>query len=131
MGDGKNFIEIMKSLAERGVNPTVVNDQYGRPTFTEDLAGAILHLVENRCEFGTYHVSNSGEVVTWADLAKAVFEATGHSADRVTPVTTTEYFAKAEVFSPRPTNSAMDLSKIVKAGFTPRSHQEALAAYFA
>lgn len=100
MGDGKNFIEIMKSLAERGVNPTVVNDQYGRPTFTADLAGAILHLMENNCEFGTYHVSNSGEVVTWANLAKTVFEATGHSADRVTPVATAEYFAKAEVFSP-------------------------------
>lgn len=130
MGDGKNFIEIMKSLAERGVNPTVVNDQYGRPTFTDDLAGAILHLLEKNCEFGTYHVSNTGEVVTWADLAKTVFEAVGHSAERVAPVSTAEYFAQAEVFSPRPMNSAMDLSKIVQAGFTPRNHQEALAAYF-
>lgn len=130
MGDGKNFIEIMKSLAERGVNPTVVNDQYGRPTFTEDLAGAILHLVDNNCEFGTYHVSNSGEVVTWADLAKTVFEASGHSADRVTPVTTAEYFAKTESFSPRPSNSTMVLSKIIDAGFVPRNHADALKLYF-
>ncbi|WP_237233277.1 dTDP-4-dehydrorhamnose reductase [Rothia nasisuis] len=129
MGDGKNFIEIMKSLAERGVAPTVVADQHGRPTFTEDLAGAILHLIENNCEFGTYHVSNTGDVVTWADIAKAVFEATGHSSDRVTPVTTAEYFAQAEVFSPRPANSSMDLSRIIEAGFTPRDHRELVKAY--
>lgn len=131
MGDGKNFIEIMKSLAERGVNPTVVNDQHGRPTFTEDLAAAILHLLENNCQFGTYQVSNTGDVVTWAEIAQAVFEASGYSADRVTPVSTADYFAKAEVFAPRPTNSALDLSKIIQAGFTPREHREALAAYLA
>lgn len=131
MGDGKNFVEIMKSLAERGVEPTVVADQHGRPTFTEDLAGAILHLVEAGCEYGTYHVSNTGDVITWADLAKTVFKATGHSPDRVTPVTTEQYFAKAEIFAPRPTNSAMDLSKIIGTGFELRSYQDALSAYLA
>lgn len=131
MGNGKNFVEIMKSLAERGVEPTVVADQHGRPTFTKDLAGAILHLVEAGCEYGTYHVSNTGDVITWADLAKTVFEATGHSPDRVTPVTTEQYFAKAEIFAPRPTNSAMDLSKIIETGFKPRSYQDALSAYLA
>lgn len=131
MGDGKNFVDIMKSLAERGVDPTVVADQHGRPTFTEDLAGAVLHLIEADCDYGTYHVSNTGEVITWADLAKTVFEATGHSPDRVTPVTTEQYFAKAEVASPRPTNSAMDLSKIIETGFTPRDHKKALMSYLA
>lgn len=131
MGDGKNFVEIMKSLAERGVEPTVVADQHGRPTFTEDLTGAILHLVEAGCEYGTYHVSNTGDVITWADLAKTVFKATGHSPDRVTPVTTEQYFAKAEIFAPRPTNSAMDLSKIIGTGFELRSYQDALSAYLA
>lgn len=131
MGDGKNFIEIMKSLAEKGVDPKVVADQYGRPTFTQDLAAAILHLLEQGSAYGTYHVSNTGDVVTWADIAQAVFEATGHSADRVSLVTTAEYFAAAETFSPRPTNSAMDLSKIIEAGFTPRDHREAMAAYLA
>lgn len=129
MGDGKNFIEIMKSLAERGINPTVVADQHGRPTFTQDLAGAILHLLKTGADYGTYHVSNTGDVVTWADIAKAVFEAAGHDASRVTPTTTAEYFAKAEVFAPRPTNSALDLSKILATGFTPRDHREALTEY--
>ncbi|WP_326503517.1 dTDP-4-dehydrorhamnose reductase [Rothia nasimurium] len=129
MGDGKNFIEIMKSLAERGVDPSVVNDQHGRPTFTEDLAGAILHLLASGAEYGTYHVSNAGDVVTWVDIAREVFVATGHEGERVKPTSTAEYFAQAEVFASRPTNSAMDLSKIIEAGFTPRDHREALAVY--
>ena len=129
MGDGKNFIEIMKSLAERGIDPVVVADQHGRPTFTEDLAGAILHLLASGAEYGTYHVSNAGDVVTWVDIAREVFVATGHEGERVKPTSTAEYFAQAEVFASRPTNSAMDLSKIIEAGFTPRDHREALAVY--
>lgn len=131
MGDGKNFVDIMRSLAERGINPTVVADQHGRPTFTQDLAGAILHLLATGADYGIYHVSNTGDVVTWADIARAVFEATGHDPQRVTPVTTAEYFAKAEVFAPRPTNSAMDLSNIIATGYTPRDHRQALADYLA
>lgn len=131
MGDGKNFVDIMRSLAERGINPTVVADQHGRPTFTQDLAGAILHLLATGADYGIYHVSNTGDVVTWADIARAVFEATGHDPQRVTPVTTAEYFAKAEVFAPRPTNSAMDLSAIIATGYTPRDHRQALADYLA
>ena len=42
-----------------------------------------------------------------------------------------QYFANAELFAHRPTNSAMDLSKLIAAGFTPRDHREALAAYLA
>lgn len=129
MGDGKNFVETMRSLAARGVDPSVVADQYGRPTFTEDLAAGILSLLLNGAEFGTYHLTNTGEVITWADLAKAVFEAEGHSASRVTETTTDNYFASVETFAPRPTNSALDLSKLLETGFTPRDHRKALSAY--
>lgn len=129
IGEGKNFVETMKSLAERGVNPAVVGDQFGRLTFTEDLAGAILHLVENQCEFGTYHVSNSGDVVSWFDVAAKVFELTGNDPARVSATTTAEYFANAELFVPRPANSALDLSKIIVAGFEPREQVSALKEY--
>ena len=74
-------------------------------------------------------MSNSGEVITWADLARAVYTGTGHDAARVSNTTTEEYFANAQVFAPRPTNSALDLSKLIAAGFTPRDHRDALAEY--
>lgn len=131
IGDGKNFVEIMKSLAERGIDPAVVADQHGRPTFTRDLAGAILHLLAKQADYGIYHVSNTGETITWADLARQVFAHTGHDPARVRDTTTADYFAKAEVFAPRPTNSALDLSRIIDSGFTPRNHEQALADYLA
>jgi len=45
IGEGKNFVLTMKSLAEKGVKPSVVNDQIGRLTFTSDLADAIKNLL--------------------------------------------------------------------------------------
>lgn len=129
IGDGKNFVETMKSLAERGIDPKVVADQHGRPTFTQDLAAAIIHLLETEADYGMYHVSNTGDVITWAELAKSVFELSGHDSARVGEVTTDEYFANAENFAPRPENSALDLSKIKDAGFTPRDHAQALKEY--
>ncbi|KEP73911.1 dTDP-4-dehydrorhamnose reductase, partial [Microbacterium sp. SUBG005] len=34
IGDGNNFVRTMASLAERGIDPRVVDDQVGRLTFT-------------------------------------------------------------------------------------------------
>ena len=61
VGDGSNFVRTMQSLAERGLEPQVVNDQIGRLTFTEDLAKATKHLLDTKAEYGTYNVTNDGE----------------------------------------------------------------------
>ena len=45
VGDGKNFVKTMASLAAKGVKPSVVADQTGRLTFTADLAAGIIHLL--------------------------------------------------------------------------------------
>ncbi len=45
IGDGNNFVRTMASLADKGVSPSVVGDQYGRLTFTTDLAAGIVHLI--------------------------------------------------------------------------------------
>ena len=57
IGDGRNFVRTMLSLAARGVDPSVVNDQFGRLTFTSELARAIRHLTQTRAPYGTYNVS--------------------------------------------------------------------------
>ncbi len=46
IGDGHNFVRTMAGLAERGVSPSVVDDQHGRLTFTAELARAIRHLLD-------------------------------------------------------------------------------------
>ena len=61
----------------------VVDDQYGRLTFTAELAEAIRHLTGTRAPYGTYHVSNAGPVRAWSDVARQVFTLAGHDPDRV------------------------------------------------
>ena len=130
IGEGNNFVRTMASLAERGIDPTVVDDQHGRLTFTDDLAAAITHLLAERPPYGTYNVSNTGDVLSWADIAKRVYELTGHDPARVNPVTTAAYYATAEgPISPRPTHSALDLAKIRATGFEPRDADTALQHY--
>jgi len=132
IGDGPNFVRTMASLAERGVDPKVVDDQVGRLTFTSDLARGIRHLLESRAPYGTYNLTSSGRARSWAEFAARVFELTGHDPARVSAVTTEDYFSGADgPIAPRPPNSVLSLDKITAAGFTPRDVDEALAAYLA
>ena len=129
VGDGENFVKTMLSLAGRGVTPSVVADQTGRLTFASDLAAGIVHLLTSGAEFGTYNLSGGGPVVSWADIAKRVYERAGRSSDEVTPVTTEEYYAGRERVAPRPLSSVLDLAKIEAAGFTPADSMERLKDY--
>jgi dTDP-4-dehydrorhamnose reductase len=129
IGEGKNFVLTMKDLAEKGVKPSVVNDQIGRLTFTSDLAQGIKHLVDVEAPFGTYNLTNEGESVSWAELAGLVYELTGHSEEDVTGVSTEEYYAGKEGIAPRPLQSTLSLDKIKATGFEPRDWQQALTEY--
>lgn len=129
VGSGPNFVGTMKSLAEKGIKPNVVNDQFGRLTFTEDLARAIRHLLDTSAPYGTYNLTNSGESVSWADIAKKTFELTGHNPADVTGVSTEEYYAGKSGIAPRPLQSTLKLDKIEATGFVPRRWDEALQEY--
>ena len=130
IGDGANFVDTMTSLAQRGISPSVVDDQVGRLTFTQDLAAATDHLLTTGAPFGTYNCTSSGESRSWAAIAKDVFAARGRDRADVTPVTTDEYYAgkRAEgvAISPRPARSTLALDKLESTGFTPRDGAEAL-----
>ncbi|MFC0681398.1 sugar nucleotide-binding protein [Lysobacter korlensis] len=128
IGDGNNFVRTMAALGDRGIDPAVVSDQVGRLSFTGDIAAAILHLLGTQAPFGTYNVSSGGEPASWADIAKRVFALRGHDPDRVTPVTTTEYFA-SRAAAPRPLNSVLDLTKIEASGFAVPDWNERLERY--
>lgn len=129
VGDGKNFVRTMEGLAQRDIRPSVINDQIGRLSFAQDIARAIGHLLRTSQPYGTYNLSNEGEQSSWADIAKAVYELSGKSADDVTGVTTAEYYKDKDNIAPRPLNSMLDLSKIEATGFTPRDWREALTEY--
>jgi dTDP-4-dehydrorhamnose reductase len=129
IGEGKNFVLTMKSLAEKGVKPSVVNDQIGRLTFTSDLADAIAHLLYTNAPFGTYNFTNDGDSISWAEIAAIVYDSLGFSKDDVTGVTTAEYYAGKDGIAPRPLQSTLSLDKIKATGFVPRDWREALSEY--
>ncbi len=132
IGDGANFVRTMASLAERGVDPRVVDDQTGRLTFTRDIAVAIRHLLQERAPYGVYNVTSDGPAVTWFDIARDVFRLTGHDPERVTGVSTEEYFRNATTsVAPRPSHSVLDVSKVRAAGVPLPDGPTALAAYLA
>jgi len=128
IGSGKNFVRTMQQLAANGVSPTVVDDQVGRLTFTGELSRATRHLLDTGAAYGTYNVSNGGDPMSFAEVAKAVFELSGRSADEVSSVTTEEYFAGKDL-APRPLRSVMDLAKLRATGFEPEDARAALKRY--
>lgn len=129
VGDGHNFVRTMLGLAARGIEPTVVGDQVGRPTFATDLAAAIVHLLRSAAPFGTYHVTGGGDPASWADVARASYAAAGHGELRITDTSTAAYFADKPQAARRPLNSVLDCTKAEKAGIDLPNWRDRLAAY--
>ena len=137
IGEGHNFVKTMKGLSDRVADPedkldkvTVVDDQLGRLTFTRDMAGAIFHVLGTRAPYGTYDCTGSGAVRSWADIARAVFEAANGNGEKVVPVSTADYYAGAEgPVAPRPVHSALDLAKLESVGFHMPDWEEELGEY--
>lgn len=110
VGDGPNFISTMTSLAEKGVDPKVVDDQIGLLTHTTDLAAGIVDLLRDAAPHGTYNITSGGEPRSWFEIAQQAFRDAGHDPARVTPVSTAEYFADAgdRLIAPRPRFSTLE-----------------------
>lgn len=129
IGEGKNFVRTMLGLAEKGISPTVVADQIGRLTFTDELVRAIDYLLTNGASFGVYNVTNDGPLASWADITRKIFELAGHNELTVTDTTTAEYFAGKDGIAPRPLGSDMSLAKIHAIGFESQDWQKELSNY--
>jgi dTDP-4-dehydrorhamnose reductase len=129
VGEGRNFVRTMLGLAGRGIAPTVVDDQIGRPTFAADLADAVVGLVGGNAPFGDYHVTGGGEPASWADVAREVYRLTGRSDLAVTGTGTAAYFADKPAAARRPLNSVLDTGKAAAAGVPMPDWRTALAAY--
>lgn len=130
IGDGRNFVRTMLSLAHRDIDPAVVDDQYGRLTFAPEIAKAIRRLLEIDAPYGIYNVTGGGPATSWAYIARQVFSAAGHEPERITAVSTANYFASTTgPVAPRPRNSLLDLSKITGTGFVPTDAVETLKEY--
>lgn len=123
--NGKNFVKTMLKLAETHDTIKVVNDQFGSPTYTYDLARLLVDMVQTE-KYGIYHATNEG-FCSWYDFACAIFREAGVKVN-VVPVTSAEYGAKAN----RPMNSRMSKEKLTENGFEKLpSWEDALRRYIA
>lgn len=128
VGDGKNFVRTMRDLARKGVKPEVVDDQFGRLAFSDEIARAINHLLNVEATYGTYNISNSGDIASWCDVAKEVYTLAGFDPDWVSPVSTEDYF-RNKTHAPRPVHSGFELTKLEATGFHPADWRGQLASY--
>ena len=129
IGEGKNFVRTMLSLAEKNISPTVVADQIGRLTFTSELVRIIDHLLSTNAAYSTYNATNDGPLESWADITRRIFALAGRDDLTVTDITTAEYFASKEGVAPRPLGSNMSLEKLHATGFTSRDWTDDLKDY--
>lgn len=107
---GNNFVKTVLRLMKERESISVVNDQFGSPTYAADLAAAILHIAaQPEDKPGIYHFSNEG-IISWFDFALAIKELAGLSCD-IKAVDTSGYPTPAK----RPGYSAMDKAKIKSA----------------
>lgn len=118
---GKNFVYTMLRLAKDHNKLTVVDDQFGRPTWTRTLAEFMTYLVDHEEPFGTYQLSNENSC-SWYEFAKEVLK---DQDVEVAPVPSEAYPQKAY----RPRHSIMSLSKAEETGFEIISWQEALQQF--
>lgn len=122
---GRNFVDAILSAARQGRPLKVVADQVGCPTWSEDLASALLALVEVGAR-GTFHACGSGEASRF-DLAVEAVRAAGFDVP-VEPVTTLQMPRPA----PRPARAVLATGKLLRAtGFRFPPWQQSVRAYVA
>ncbi|MBP2618157.1 dTDP-4-dehydrorhamnose reductase [Chryseobacterium jejuense] len=103
----KNFVKTMLNLFSQKSELGIVADQFGQPTNANDLAAAIMDIIENPNKtFGIFHFSNYPET-TWFDFAKKIAEFS-KSSIQLNALTTEQYPTPAK----RPVRSTMSLDKI-------------------
>ncbi|GEB44395.1 dTDP-4-dehydrorhamnose reductase [Microbacterium testaceum] len=128
IGDGNNFVRTMASLAERGIEPRVVDDQFGRLSFTSDIAATIRRLLEAESPSGVYNVTGRGAPVSWFDIAREVFRLSGHDPESVSGVSTEAYFAGSSApVAPRPRNSVLEVSDVAVSAMSLEKYLESSA----
>lgn len=129
---GQNFVKTMLRLGKQRDTLSVVNDQFGNPTYAMDVARATVEIAhhlksERRAAeiWGTYHLVNSGSTSRF-EFANEIFKLSTPlmSIDcDVKPISSAEFPTPAK----RPLHSELDSSKLDKVfDIKLRSWKEAL-----
>ena len=110
---GQNFFQTIRKLALKNHEISVVDDQFGSPTYSHDLSIAILKILQNaefdeKFQTSIYHYSNTG-FCSWYEFAKKIVLESKIDCI-VNPISSNQYKTLAK----RPKFSALECQKIVK-----------------
>jgi dTDP-4-dehydrorhamnose reductase len=128
---GNNFVGTMLRLFRERNEVRVVADQWGSPTYSKDLAAALISAAAGgSARYGIYHFTNEGRT-SWYEFAREIYsQALRYGYVRrevdIVPITTSEYPTRAR----RPKNSYLSKEKIIRElGIECRSWQKALEEF--
>ena len=119
---GKCFPDTILKLAASRPTLEVVSDQRGDPTYSVDLAKAIIELCRAGAG-GIVHVTNAGEC-SWFEFARAIVKGAG-LATEVRPISTQQMARPA----PRPPYSVLSPRSLQRYGISMATWQDALQRY--
>jgi dTDP-4-dehydrorhamnose reductase len=118
---GHNFPKVIAKKLRNNETLNVVNDQTGSPTWTFDLAKAIVEVMDKRPKAGIYHVTND-DSCSWFEFAQTIAKSLDVDPNLVKP-TDSKSFVRLAV---RPKFSVLSNKKWKNAGLTPlRSWKDA------
>ena len=120
---GRNFPHRIIELADERGALSVVSDEVGSPTYTPDLADAIVKLLETHA-YGIYHLVNEG-AASRLDFAQALMTHSGRDDVPLTPISSSA-FKRASTpppYAPLANNAAAAL------GIRLRPWEDAVAAF--
>ena len=127
--NGNNFIKTMMSQYGKRDEVTVVDDQFGSPTFTKDLARLLVDMSETE-KYGTYHANNEG-FCSWYEFTKEIYRLAGYDI-KVTPVSTEKYYEGKDMskIAYRPKNSRLSKQCLIDQGFKPLPSWQDATEYY-
>jgi dTDP-4-dehydrorhamnose reductase len=111
---GTNFVRTIGSRLLHGQPVSVVDDQRGAPTWTRQLAAALIALGTASVMPGIWHCTAAGDA-SWYDVAVAIGQELATDPSLVSPTTSAELIRPA----PRPSYSVLANTKWVQAGLPP------------
>jgi dTDP-4-dehydrorhamnose reductase len=119
---GRCFPDTILRMAANRPALDVVNDQRGCPTYTVDLARAIIQLCRKDAS-GIVHVTNAGDC-TWFQFAQEIIHRTGLTTE-VRPVSSQQMARPA----PRPAYSVLSATSLRRDGIEMPGWKDALGRY--
>jgi dTDP-4-dehydrorhamnose reductase len=128
---GKNFLKTIIKIATKKREINIVNDQFGSPTNANDLAVAILKVINNKnfrtknFSSETYHFSNTG-TTSWHLFAEEIFKLKRIKC-KINQIKSFETNSLAS----RPKNTSLNINKIVtNFKIKPNTWKKSLKIFF-